>query len=80
MVSEPRASFYGREIGRLAHEAGKPVVVTWAGPLSMARQGYPMLGAAHVPVFDSVRGAVRALRAVEQFGRFQKALAEGATS
>lgn len=75
MVSEPRASFYGREIGALAHEATKPVVVTWAGPLSLAPLGYPMLGDAHVPVFESVRAAVRALAAVERFGAFQRRLA-----
>lgn len=75
MAAEPRASFYGREIGALAHEAGKPLVVTWVGPLSLASQGHPMLGNAHVPVFDSVRGAVRALAAIERFGAFQRRLA-----
>lgn len=75
MAAEPRASFYGREIGALADEVGKPLVVTWAGPLSLAAQGHPMLGAARVPVFESVRGAVRALRAVDDFGAFQRRLA-----
>jgi acyl-CoA synthetase (NDP forming) len=75
MAAEPRASFYGREISRLAAAASKPLVVTWAGPLSLAAQGYPMLGAAHVPVFESVRGAVRALRALEDFGSLQRRLA-----
>lgn len=74
MAAEPRASFYGREIGALAQAADKPLVVTWAGPISLAQQGYPMLGQAHVPTFDSVRAAVQALRAVEQFGAFQRRL------
>ena len=74
MAAEPRASFYGREIGKLAHEAGKPVLVTWAGPLSLAAQGYPMLGEQHVPVFESTRGAVQALAAIKAFGAFQRRL------
>ncbi len=77
MAAEPRASFYGREIGALADEVGKPLVVTWAGPLSLARLGHPMLTAAHVPVFESVRGAVRALRALDDFGALQRRLARG---
>lgn len=76
MASEPRASFYGREIGRLAGEVGKPLLVTWAGPRSLARDGFPMLGEAHVPTFDSTRAAVRALAALEQFGAFQRRLAQ----
>ncbi len=76
MAAEPRASFYGREIGRLAHEARKPLVVTWAGPRSLATQGFPMLGAAHVPTFDSTRAAVRALAAIERFGLVQARLAQ----
>lgn len=75
MAGEPRASFYGREIGRLAAEARKPLVVTWAGPLSLARQGFPMLAEARVPVFESARGAVQALRAIEIFGAGQRRLA-----
>ncbi len=74
MAAEPRASFYGREIGKLAHEASKPLVVTWAGPLSLAAQGYPMLGEQHVPVFESTRAAVQALAALERFGAFQRRL------
>ena len=75
MAAEPRASFYGREIGALADEVGKPLLVTWAGPLSLAAQGHPMLAAARVPVFESVRGAVRALRALDDFGALQRRLA-----
>jgi len=77
MAAEPRASFYGREIGALAHAATKPLVVTWAGPLSLAAQGYPMLGEAHVPTFESTRSAVRALAALECFGAFQRRLRFG---
>jgi hypothetical protein len=33
-----------------------------------------MLGEAHVPTFDSTRGAVRALAALERFGAFQQRL------
>ena len=40
------------------------------GPLSLAAQGYPMLGEQHVPVFESTRGAVQALAAIERFGAF----------
>lgn len=75
MAAEPRASFYGREIGRLADEVGKPLLVTWAGPLSLAAQGHPMLAAAQVPSFESVRSAVRALRAIDDFGALQQRLA-----
>jgi acyl-CoA synthetase (NDP forming) len=74
MAAEPRASFYGREIGRLAAAASKPLVVTWAGPLSLAAQGYPMLGEAHVPVFESTRSAVQALAAIDRFASFQRRL------
>lgn len=74
MAAEPRASFYGREIGALARAATKPLVVTWAGPLSLAAQGYPMLGEAHVPAFESTRSAVRALAALERFGALQRRL------
>lgn len=74
MVAEPRASFYGREIGKLATAAIKPIIVTWAGPLGLAKEGYPMLSASRVPVFASVRGAVRALRALEDFGAMHRRL------
>lgn len=68
MVAGDRASFYGREISRLAAEANKPLIVAWAGPQSLASDGYRMLAEGHVPVFDSVRSAVRALRGLENFG------------
>jgi acyl-CoA synthetase (NDP forming) len=74
-AAEPRASFYGRVIGELAVGARKPLVVTWAGPLSLAREGYPMLEAAQVPTFESARSAVNALKAIETFGAFQRRLA-----
>lgn len=74
MAAEPRATFYGREIGLLAYEASKPLLVTWAGPLSLASVGYPLLGQQHVPVFESTRAAVQALAAVERFGAFQRRL------
>lgn len=74
MVAEPRATFYGCEIGKLAAAARKSLVVTWAGPLSLASQGYPMLTNAHVPVFDSARAAVQALGAIERFGTYQRRL------
>lgn len=67
MAAGERASFYGREISRLATEARKPLAVCWAGPLSLASEGYRMLADAHVPVFEAVRSAVRALRAIETF-------------
>ncbi len=76
MAAEPRASFYGREIGKLAAAARKPLLVTWAGPRSLASVGFPMLGEAHVPTFDSTRAAVRALAALERFGAFQRRLAQ----
>jgi acyl-CoA synthetase (NDP forming) len=78
MAAEPRASFYGREITALAAEAGKPLLVTWAGPLSLAAQGHPMLAAAQVPIFESVRSAVRALRALEDYGALQRRVARRA--
>ncbi len=70
MAAEPRASFYGREIGALARAAAKPLMVTWAGPLSLAQQGYGMLQDGHVPLFSSARGAVRALSALFGYGEF----------
>ncbi|MCW5751143.1 MAG: CoA-binding protein [Alphaproteobacteria bacterium] len=61
MVAEPRASFYGREISALATAASKPVIVAWTGALSVATEGFPMLGANRVPNFLSVREAVEAM-------------------
>jgi acyl-CoA synthetase (NDP forming) len=70
MAAEPRASFYGREISALARESRKPLLVTWAGPLSLADKGYPMLQESHVPSFHSTRAAVRALAALVNYGAF----------
>ena len=70
MAAEPRASFYGREISKLAHEAVKPVIVAWTGATSVAQQGYPMLSANAVPNFLTVRQAVRAMRALADYGAF----------
>lgn len=71
MESEPRASFYGREIPALAAASGKPVIVAWLGALSVAQEGWPMLMRSRVPAFDSLRPAVRALRAAWDYGRFR---------
>lgn len=74
MAAEPRASFYGREISLLAADAKKPLVTAWVGPVSLASEGHPMLADAHVPCFPSARGAVLALKAIEEFGAFQNSL------
>jgi acyl-CoA synthetase (NDP forming) len=70
MAAEPRASFYGREISRLVQEAAKPVIVAWTGAISVAQQGYPMLSQNAVPNFLAVRQAVRAMRALADYGAF----------
>lgn len=77
MAAEPRASFYGREISVLARESRKPVLVTWAGPLSLADKGYPMLQESHVPSFHSARAAVRALAALAGYGAFLRRFGAG---
>jgi acetate---CoA ligase (ADP-forming) len=74
MAAEPRASFYGREIGALVRQADKPVLVTWAGPVSLAEKGLNMLQEAHVPVFASASGAVKALQALVDYGAFLRRL------
>ncbi|MCP5367478.1 MAG: CoA-binding protein [Hyphomicrobiales bacterium] len=78
MAGEPRASFYGREISRLARESGKPVVVAWTGALSVARQGYPMLRENRVPNFLTVREAVRAMAAAADYAAFRRRHGGGA--
>jgi acyl-CoA synthetase (NDP forming) len=70
MASEPRASFYGREIPALASQADKPIIVAWTGALSLAQIGYPMLAASDVPVFLSVRQAVEAMAALVRYQAF----------
>ena len=67
MAAEPRASFYGREISKIAQESKKPIIVAWTGALSLAPQGYPMLFANRVPHFLSVRGAVKAMKALADY-------------
>jgi acyl-CoA synthetase (NDP forming) len=75
MAAEPRASFYGREISRLAREATKPVVVAWTGATSVAQQGYAMLSENAVPNFLTVRQAVRTMRALADHSAFLDRLA-----
>lgn len=70
MAAEPRASFYGREIGALSAEAAKPIIVAWTGALSVAQTGYPMLSEQSVPNFLSVRQAVKTMRALVDYRRF----------
>ena len=67
MAAEPRASFYGTEIPKLAAESDKPAVVAWIGALSVADKGHPMLSQAHVVNFLTVRQAVRALAATRRY-------------
>lgn len=70
MAAEPRASFYGEEIPKLARAAAKPVIVAWTGALSLAERGFPMLAAAGVPTFLSVREAVQAMAALVRWRAF----------
>lgn len=70
MVAEPRASFYGREISAIARAATKPVIVAWTGALSVAQEGYPMLGRNQVPHFLSVRQAVEAMSMLVRYRAF----------
>jgi acetyltransferase len=75
MAAEPRATFYGREISKIAKEANKPIIVAWTGALSLAPQGYPMLYENKVPHFLSVRGAVKAMKALADYYAFLSRLA-----
>jgi len=70
MAAEPRATFYGREISKIATAAMKPVIVAWTGALSLAPQGFPMLYENKVPHFLSVRGAVKAMKALADYQAF----------
>lgn len=70
MAAEPRASFYGEEIPKLARATDKPVIVSWSGALSVAERGHPMLSAAEVPNFLSVREAVIAMAALRRWRAF----------
>jgi acyl-CoA synthetase (NDP forming) len=70
MAAEPRATFYGREIGLLAKNADKPVLVAWTGALSVAQTGYPMLSEQQVPNFLSVRQAVKAMACLADYRQF----------
>jgi acetate---CoA ligase (ADP-forming) len=70
MAAEPRATFYGREISKIAHGSPKPVIVAWTGALSLAPLGYPMLYENRVPHFLSVRGAVKAMKALADYRAF----------
>ena len=70
MAAEPRATFYGREISKIAKESEKPIIVAWTGALSLAPHGYPMLYENRVPHFLSVRGAVKAMKALVDYRTF----------
>ncbi len=70
MAAEPRATFYGREISKIAHEAKKPILVAWTGAISLAPEGFPMLQKNRVPHFLSVRGAVKAMKALADYQAF----------
>jgi len=70
MAAEPRATFYGTEIPKLAEEIDKPIIVSWVGALSVAQTGYPMLSAARVVNFQTVRQATKALAAVRFYRSF----------
>jgi acyl-CoA synthetase (NDP forming) len=70
MAAEPRASFYGEAIPELARATAKPVIVAWTGALSVAERGFPMLAAAEVPTFLSVREAVQAMEALVRWRAF----------
>ncbi len=71
MAAEPRASFYGEEIPKLAAESNKPVVVGWCGATSLASKGYPMLHDAGIPTFLSSNEAVKALAHLARYAEFQ---------
>jgi acyl-CoA synthetase (NDP forming) len=77
MAAEPRATFYGQEISKIAKEANKPVMVAWTGAVSLAPNGFPMLYENRVPHFLSVRGAVKAMRALADYQAFLKRFEAG---
>ncbi|WP_446830858.1 acetate--CoA ligase family protein [Candidatus Foliamicus sp.] len=72
MASEPRATFYGEEISRIARESEKPVIVGWCGATSLASKGYPMLLENEVPTFLSAREAVQAFAHLYDYGQFRQ--------
>jgi acyl-CoA synthetase (NDP forming) len=79
MAGEPRASFYGEEIPKLAAASNKPVIVGWTGGISLAQRGYPMLQAGGVPTYLSASAAVKAMSALADYGAFQRRRAEAGT-
>ena len=73
MVAEPRASFYADIFTEAARATSKPVIVAWTGAQSLAANGLPALKKNGVPTYLSARGAVKAMRALYDYGRFLKA-------
>jgi acyl-CoA synthetase (NDP forming) len=69
MAAEPRASFYGEQITALAEELDKPLLVAWTGPISVAERGVGMLQDRRVPLFLTVRSAVKAARGLWDYRR-----------
>jgi len=67
MAAGTRAEFYGREITNIASNTTKPVIVAWTGALSLAQDGYPLLKRNKVPNFLTVRGAVKAMKALADY-------------
>lgn len=67
MAAGARAEFYGREISNIAKDATKPIIVAWTGALSLANDGYPLLSRNMIPNFLTVRGAVKAMKALTDY-------------
>ncbi len=76
MAAEPRASFYARAFCEAARASEKPIIVAWAGAVSLASEGFPMLSANRVPNYRSARGAVKAMRRLADYRIFLERRAE----
>ncbi len=70
MVAEPRASFYAEIFTEAAKATDKPLLIAWTGAVSLASEAVPQLKRNQVPTYLSARGAVKAMRALYDYGKF----------
>ncbi len=72
MVAEPRATFYGVEISKLAKGAKKPIIVGWTGAVTLSKDGYRMLLDNKVPTFLSSHDAVKTFSYLLRYAKFRE--------
>lgn len=70
MVAEPRATFYSKMFIDAARSTDKPVIVAWTGAQSLAANALPLLKQNGVATYTSAQGAVKAMRALYDYGQF----------